>query len=160
MSLSGFPEVKWIYIRSFGIVDSPEYKELVPLLIQPDRQGFSYANPADRNRSPNAELSNHNFKFIVDNLRVHHGKLVQAWLDEHKSQIEVFYTSPYSPEINPDEYLNHNLKQSVHSGKLPFNKKDLKAKTHSFMRTLQKHPDRVKKLFCHKNLRYIQQCEC
>ena len=98
--------------------------------------------------------------FIVDNLRVHHGKLVQAWLDEHKSQIEVFYTSPYSPEINPDEYLNHNLKQSVHSGKLPFNKKDLKAKTHSFMRTLQKHPDRVKKLFCHKNLRYIQQCEC
>ena len=63
MSLSGFPEVKWIYIRSFGIVDSPEYKELVvptPLLIQPDRQGFSYANPADRNRSPNAELSNHN----------------------------------------------------------------------------------------------------
>ena len=66
MSLSGFPEVKWIYIRSFGIVDSPEYKELVvptPLLIQPDRQGFSYANPADRNRSPNAELSNHNFKF-------------------------------------------------------------------------------------------------
>ena len=27
MSLSGFPEVKWIYIRSFGIVDSPEYKE-------------------------------------------------------------------------------------------------------------------------------------
>jgi hypothetical protein len=67
MSLSGFPEVKWIYIRSFGIVDSPEYKELVvptPLLIQPDRQGFSYANPADRNRSPNAELSNHNFKFV------------------------------------------------------------------------------------------------
>ena len=66
MSLSGFPEVKWIYIRSFGIVDSPEYKELVvptPLLIQPDRQGFSYANPADRNRSPNAELSNHNFEF-------------------------------------------------------------------------------------------------
>ena len=43
------------------------YKEFrncpTPLLIQPDRQGFSYANPADRNRSPNAELSNHNFEF-------------------------------------------------------------------------------------------------
>ncbi len=71
MSLSGFPEDKWIYIRSFGIVDSPEYKELVvptPLLIQPDRQGFSYANPADRNRSPNAELSNH-FEFSFPPLR-------------------------------------------------------------------------------------------
>jgi len=97
---------------------------------------------------------------IVDNLRVHHGKLVQAWLSEHQDEIELFYTSPYSPEINPDEYLNHNLKQSVHSGILPHNKKDLKAKTHSFMRKLQKHPEKVRKLFDHKNLKYIQQCEC
>ena len=97
---------------------------------------------------------------IVDNLRVHHGKLVQAWLSEHQDEIELFYTSPYSPEINPDEYLNHNLKQSVHSGILPHNKKDLKAKTHSFMRKLQKHPEKVRKLFDHKNLKYIQQYEC
>jgi transposase len=97
---------------------------------------------------------------IVDNLRVHHGKLVQAWLSEHQDEIELFFTSPYSPEINPDEYLNHNLKQSVHSGILPHNKKDLKAKTHSFMRKLQKHPEKVRKLFDHKNLKYIQQCEC
>ena len=83
---------------------------------------------------------------IVDNLRVHHGKLVQAWLSEHQDEIELFYTSPYSPEINPDEYLNHNLKQSVHSGILPHNKKNLKAKTHSFMRKLQKHPEKVRKL--------------
>ncbi len=62
--------------------------------------------------------------FIVDNLRVHHGKIVQQWLSEHQDAIEVFYTSPYSSEINPDEYLNHNLKQSVHSGKLPRNKKN------------------------------------
>ena len=98
--------------------------------------------------------------FIVDNLRVHHGKLVQEWIRTHHKQIEVFYTSPYSPEINPDEYLNHNLKQSVHSGDLPHNKKDLKSKTHNFMRKLQKHPDRVRKLFEHKNLRYISLCTC
>lgn len=45
--------------------------------------------------------------FIMDNLRVHHGKLVQAWLERHKSQIEAFYLPPYAPECNPDEYLNH-----------------------------------------------------
>ena len=71
--------------------------------------------------------------FIVDNLRVHHGKKVQKWLSAHADQIEVFYTSPYSPEINPDEYLNHNLKQSVHSGVLPRNTADLTKKTHSFI---------------------------
>ena len=97
--------------------------------------------------------------FIVDNLRVHHGKKVQKWLSEHVDQIEVFYTSPYSPEINPDEYLNHNLKQSVHSGVLPHNTADLKTKTHSYMRTLQKHPDKVRKLFKHKKLTYIHEAE-
>ena len=42
-----------------------EYKELsvpTPLLIQPDRQGFSYANPANRNPPPDAELYNQNLK--------------------------------------------------------------------------------------------------
>ena len=28
------------------------------------------------------------------------------------------------------------------------------------MRKLQKHPEKVRKLFDHKNLKYIQQCEC
>ena len=95
--------------------------------------------------------------FIVDNLRVHHGKKVQEWLDKHTDEIEVFYTSPYSPEINPDEYLNHNLKQCVHSGILPHTKTDILKKTHSFMRTLQKNADKVTSLFKHKRLDYIQQ---
>lgn len=97
--------------------------------------------------------------FIVDNLKVHHGKIVQQWLSEHKDEIEVFYTSPYSPEINPDEYLNHNLKQSVHSGILPHTKDDILKKTHSFMRMLQKNTDKVASIFKHKNLNYIARCE-
>lgn len=95
--------------------------------------------------------------FIVDNLRVHHGKLVQQWLEKHVDEIEVFFTSPYSPEINPDEYLNHNLKQNVHSGILPHTKDDIKRKTNSFMRMLQKNPIKVQRLFEHENLRYIKQ---
>ena len=53
---------------------------------------------------------------IVDNLRVHHSKLVHKWLEEHPEQIEVFYLPSYSPELNPDEYLNCDLKIGVHSG--------------------------------------------
>jgi len=48
--------------------------------------------------------------FIVDNLKVHHGKIVAEWLSEDKNETELFFTPPYSPEMNPDEYLNHNLK--------------------------------------------------
>ena len=57
---------------------------------------------------------------ILDNLKVHHGKLAAAWLERHKDKMEVFFLPPYAPEYNPDEYLNHALKISVHSGQLPY----------------------------------------
>jgi len=41
---------------------------------------------------------------IVDNLRVHHAKLVQARVEPRLTQIELFYLPPYAPESNPDEY--------------------------------------------------------
>jgi len=50
---------------------------------------------------------------ILDNLRVHHGKTVKQWLEKNKKKIEVFYLPSYSPEFNPDEYLNGNLKKST-----------------------------------------------
>ena len=96
--------------------------------------------------------------FIVDNLKVHHGKLVQGWLAENKDAIEVFYIPAYSPDLNPDEYLNNMLKQDVHSGVLPHTKEDIRAKTHSFMRSLQKDGQRIVNIFEHKNLTYIKNC--
>ena len=53
---------------------------------------------------------------ILDNLKVHHSYIVKDWLNEHIEQIEVFFLPSYSPELNPDEYLNYDLKTGVHSG--------------------------------------------
>lgn len=91
---------------------------------------------------------------ILDNLRVHHGKNVKQWLGEHKDQIEVFYLPSYSPELNPDEYLNSNLKTKVHSGIPIRNWKDLEMKTRSFMRTLMKRPAHVRSYFKHPKVDY------
>ncbi len=93
--------------------------------------------------------------FIMDNLRVHHGKLVSAWLERHKSQIEVFYLPPYAPECNPDEYLNHGLKLYVHSGDLPFTAKDIIHKIRSYLRSLQCAPQRVTRFFFHPQISYL-----
>jgi len=92
---------------------------------------------------------------ILDNLRVHHGKIVAAWLEEHKSEIELFFLPPYAPESNPDEYLNHALKRDVHSGTLPRTKEEIKRKIHSFMRRLQHKQEKVAAFFRHPNLSYI-----
>ncbi len=91
---------------------------------------------------------------ILDNLRVHHGKNVKQWLEEHQEQIEVFHLPSYSPELNPDEYLNGNLKNKVHSGKPVRNREDLEKKTRSFMRTLLKRPAHVRSYFKHPKVAY------
>ena len=50
---------------------------------------------------------------ILDNLRVHHSKPVKAWAAERQDKIEVFYLPSYSPELNPEERLNGDLKQAI-----------------------------------------------
>jgi len=50
---------------------------------------------------------------ILDNLRVHHSQPVKTWLAEHRHEIEVFYLPSYSPELNPDEMANADLKQAI-----------------------------------------------
>lgn len=91
---------------------------------------------------------------ILDNLRVHHARKVKAWLAEHEEEIEVFYLPAYSPELNPDEYLNCDLKAGVHSGQPARNKKELKSKAMSHLRKLQKLPGRVAKYFEAEFIRY------
>lgn len=84
---------------------------------------------------------------MLDNLRVHHARKVKTWLAAHTSQIEVFYLPAYSPELNPDEYLNCDLKAGVHSAQPARSKKELKAKAMNHLRKLQKLPGRVMKYF-------------
>lgn len=91
---------------------------------------------------------------ILDNLRVHHAKPVKEWLGEHARMIEVFYLPAYSPELNPDEYLNCDLKAGVHSGMPARSKAQLKQKASKHMCMLQKKPSRVRKYFRHEKIRY------
>lgn len=91
---------------------------------------------------------------ILDNLRVHHSKIVKTWVNDHKNQIELFFLPSYSPELNPDEYLNCDLKAGVHSGVPARSKGRLKSKALSHLRMLQKKPDRVMKYFRHPKIAY------
>ena len=91
---------------------------------------------------------------ILDNLRVHHSKVVKAWLKEHENEIAVFYLPSYSPELNPDEYLNGDLKHCIRSGLPARSEKALAKKTRSFMRKLQNRPKHVSNYFKHPKIAY------
>jgi transposase len=91
---------------------------------------------------------------IMDNLRVHRARAVQAWLAQHKSQIEVFYLPAYSPELNPDEGINGNLKQGVTSLPPARSRPELKRNVINHMRGLSRSRRRVRRLFQHRTFRY------
>jgi len=91
---------------------------------------------------------------ILDNMRVHHARVVKEWLKDYTEKIELFFLPAYSPELNPDEYLNCDLKAGVHSKSPARNLEGLKKKVRSHMQKLQKSPGRVKKYFNHPKISY------
>ena len=98
--------------------------------------------------------SNRKIYLILDNLKVHHSKLVKQWVEEHTNEIELYYLPSYSPEINPDEYLNNDLKSGIGLKQSPKNEKQMKANVRSHMILLQRNPKRVSNYFHHKSIKY------
>lgn len=101
-------------------------------------------------------ISNSKYKvfWIVDRHPVHRAGAVRQWLDDHKSQIEMFYLPSYSPQFNPAEYLNCDVKQGIHSKSPTRNLRQLKHRAISHLRKLQKLPARIKKYFEHPFIAY------
>ena len=84
---------------------------------------------------------------VLDNLGVHHCAPVKQWLAEHKEQIEVFYLPSYSPELNPDERLNGDLKQAIET-RVPCGTKDkLRQAATDHRIAIENNPDRIKAFF-------------
>jgi transposase len=91
---------------------------------------------------------------ILDRLPVHRAAPVRAWLAGRAAEIEVCYLPSYSPELNPDEGLNADLKQAV-TRKAPVRgKPQLKRAVIGHTRKLSKPPERVRNFFGHKTFRY------
>ena len=84
---------------------------------------------------------------ILDNLRVHHAKAVTAWLEEHKAQIELFYLPPYSPEYNPDELLNSDIKRNAGSKQSPRNQAQLESNVQNRLDYLSNTPSLIASFF-------------
>lgn len=91
---------------------------------------------------------------ILDNLRVHHSRKVKAWLEDKTDQIELFFLPSYSPELNPDEYLNADLKARMNQAEPVRHGDHLKRKVLSHLRSIQKQPERIRSYFKAENIRY------
>ena len=91
---------------------------------------------------------------IVDGHPVHRAKTVKEWLTTKAPLIELFYLPGYSPERNPDELLNQELKATVYATGRPTSKNDLKRKLKAKLYSIQKQPDKISAYFQKHSVRY------
>ena len=84
---------------------------------------------------------------IMDGHPVHKARKVKAWLAERSDQIEVFYLPGYSPELNPDEYLNQDVKNNAVGRQRPDDQREMISQVRSHLRSTQQQPERVKRYF-------------
>ena len=67
---------------------------------------------------------------------------------------EVFYLPSYSPELNPNEMANADLKQAVTKLASARSKLQLVKATRQHLLSVQRQPERVKSYFEHEPVRY------
>ena len=84
---------------------------------------------------------------IVDHASFHGSQKVREWVRAHRSRLRIFFLPKRSPELNPDEQVWNEIKNNQ-LGKQPIkNKRDLKKRLYSALRSLQRQSERIRSFF-------------
>jgi transposase len=101
-----------------------------------------------------AKQSENKIFIIVDRHPVHRSLKVKNWLEENQKYIRMFFLPSYSPELNPDEILNQDLKSNAVGRKRARSLTQMMAHVRSFLWGRQRRPYIVKKYFHEKHVQY------
>jgi transposase len=91
---------------------------------------------------------------IVDGHPAHKAKMVNRFVDSVKDRFRLFYLPPYSPELNPDERVWNDLKNNAIGKQFITTPKKLYRSVISYLRFIQKSPDRVRSYYNNETTRY------
>jgi transposase len=91
---------------------------------------------------------------IVDRHPVHRSRKVAGWLTRHADQLRLFHLPGYSPELNPDELLNQDVKSNALGRRRPSDQPELMRNLRSYLRSTQRQPRIVRNYFQHKDVLY------
>jgi transposase len=91
---------------------------------------------------------------IVDGHPVHRARLVSAWVGRHGGRIELHVLPGSSPELNPVELLNHDVKANAAGRRRPRSADELRDELHGYLRRRQRQPAVLVRFFDHPTTRY------
>jgi transposase len=94
---------------------------------------------------------------IMDNSRVHHAKAVKELADKANGRLTLFFLPPYSPDLNPDEWVWKNVKHDKIGKASVKNKNDLAKFASLALTKLKKSPEIVHAFFADPALSYIRE---
>jgi transposase len=92
---------------------------------------------------------------VVDGSSVHKAAIVKEYVASTNGRLELFFLPPYSPELNPDEWVNKNVKHDRIARAVPFTRDDLMTIAIDALERLKKYPGIVRGFFGDPKLRYI-----
>lgn len=91
---------------------------------------------------------------IVDGHPVHRAGKIKKWLKTNERLIRLFYLPGYSPELNPDEILNQDVKSNAVGRKRASDQDELIADVRGYLRSRQKQPHIVRNYFKERHVSY------
>jgi len=91
---------------------------------------------------------------IVDRHPVHVAEAVAHWVKHRKRWIRLFFLPGYSPQLNPDEMLNQDVKTNAVGRQRPRTQQELVGNVRRFLWRTQHQPLKVRRYFRHPSVRY------
>ena len=91
---------------------------------------------------------------IIDQHPVHVAAKVKKWFKKNEERIQVFYLPSYSPDLNPDEKLNQDVKSNAVGRRRPHDQNQMMRNVRSYLYSRQRKPHVVKKYFEADSVRY------
>jgi transposase len=91
---------------------------------------------------------------IVDSHPVHRSAVAKRWVEDRRGEMKLFYLPGYSPELNPDEYLNQDVKSNAVGKRRPTTQTEMLMNVRGYLRSTQRQPGVVVKYFCAEPVRY------
>ena len=93
---------------------------------------------------------------ILDGHSAHKAKDIQPWLARNRGKLKLFFLPGYSPELNPDELLNQDVKANAVGRRPPLDAEDLMSNLRGYVRSTQRLPHVVQSFFDGEHVRYAR----
>ena len=93
---------------------------------------------------------------VVDGHPAHRAKCAQRYVQSLHGRLELHFLPPYAPDLNPDEFVWHQMKANGVSKKPLKRNESLRRRVERDLRDLSSNPALIRSLFCADSVAYAK----